>query len=383
MITSSEQLAEWTQRGREVGYIALDTEFVWERTYYPRLGVVQVGLSESECGLIDAVALPGLEPLGELLADPSIVKILHDVQQDLTILRRATGAHPRNVFDTRLVGGLVGTSSTLSLEALLQQVLGVTLTGTATRSDWLRRPLSEKQVAYALDDVRHLPAARDRLLQRVGDLGRQEWVREELAAYGDPTLYDDPDPRAQFTRVKGTSRLSSRKLAVLREVTAWREQEARRRDLPRQHVVPDKALVDAAVRTPKSLQALSRIKGAPGEGRAGGAMLEAIERGMSADGRDLPRVPERPEEDETLGARVDFLLAYMKGKSLSQAVDPALVATRSDVTALARNGAGSAPDHHRLLRGWRRELVGEELLRLQAGELAVTLDPETGLPDLA
>jgi len=221
------------------------------------------------------------------------------------------------------------------------------------------------------------------LLEQVRDLGREEWVREELAGYEDATLYDDPDPRAQFTRVKGTSRLSSRKLAVLREVTAWREEEARRRDLPRQHVVPDKALVDAAVRTPRSLSALARIKGAPGQAGAGEAMLEAVERGLAADGRDLPRVPGRPEEDETLGARVDFLLAYMKGKSLSQGVDPALVATRPEVTALAREGVDATSAHHRLLRGWRREFMGEDLLRLQAGELAVTLDPATGLPDLA
>ena len=333
MITSADEVGKWVGAARERGHIALDTEFVWERTYYPRLGIVQIGLSKDECGLIDAVALPDLGGLGAVLADPSVVKILHDAGQDLTILRRATGAYPVNVFDTRCVAGLVGVSSTQSLTDLVQQTTGVKLTGTATRTDWLRRPLSERQVAYALDDARYLPQAREVLLGRARELGRDEWVREELAAYDEPTQYDDPDPWVQSARLKGASRLSARQQGVLRELAAWREMEAGRQDIPRKHVVPDEVLTAAASRNVRSEQALGRIKGAFDRERYGGVLLEAVGRGHALDEDALPVRPERQDDDEIVNARVDFVLAYLKGKSLNLAVDPALIASRAEMSA--------------------------------------------------
>ena len=174
--------------------MALDTEFVWNRTYYPKLGVIQVGLSAEDCHLIDAPAMKDLTPLGQIISNPKIVKILHDAQQDLTILKRATGSHPHNVFDTRCAAGLAGMSSTSSLAELLENVVGVSLS--ETRTDWLQRPLSEDQVAYAIEDVCYLHKTREKLIERIGEMGRQDWLREELDAYEDPTLYDERDERA-------------------------------------------------------------------------------------------------------------------------------------------------------------------------------------------
>ncbi len=243
MIDRTEDLIALVERGLELGYVAIDTEFVWERTYYARLGVVQVAFNRDECHLIDAPGIGDLTPLGRLLADPGVVKILHDAQQDLMILRHNCGGSATNVFDTRCAAGFVGLTSTLSLDGLLRDLVGVQLSDGQTRSDWLKRPLTPQQVQYALEDVRYLTQARDILLSRAREAGREAWVSEELAQYDDPELYEERDARAQFARVKGAGRLSGRQLAVLRELAAWREEEARRQDRPRGHIMTDDVLV--------------------------------------------------------------------------------------------------------------------------------------------
>jgi ribonuclease D len=180
MIESPEHLASLVDSIRASGRVALDTEFVWERTYFPRLGIVQAGLCDGECALIDACAGFPLIALGPVLADTSIQKVLHDAQQDLTILRRASGESPRNIFDTRTAAGFAGFAATVSLQDLMASLLGIELPKTETRTDWLRRPLTEKQVEYALDDVRYLFRARDALLQRARDMGNEAWLLEEM-----------------------------------------------------------------------------------------------------------------------------------------------------------------------------------------------------------
>ncbi len=381
MIDTLEALEALVARALQARAVALDTEFVWERTYYPRLGVVQVGLSEDDCHLIDAAAFDDLAMLAPLLADPGVVKILHDAQQDLVILRRVSGAFPRNVFDTRRAAGFVGLPSTLSLGDVVRATVDVYLPKTSTRTDWLRRPLSEHQRAYALDDVRYLPAARREILARIRQRGREAWLREEMAAYDDPALYEEKDPHTQFERIAGAGRLSARQLAVLRELAAWREQEARRQDRPRGHVLADKALTAVARSLPRSARALASVKGidARDAHRYGKAIGQAVERALALPPDARPRAPERRPNDERLNARVNLALAYLSGKSLAEGIDPALAASRAEVTALVADGPEAAPARHALLRGWRRAFLGEDLLGLLAGRLTVCLDPDTGL----
>ena len=385
MIDTQEALERLVERALQAECVALDTEFVWERTYYPRLGVVQVGFAEDDSVLIDAAALPDLTPLGRVLADPAIVKVLHDAPQDLTILRRATGAYPKNIFDTRRAAGFVGLSATISLGDLLRETLGVMLTKTEARTDWLRRPLSASQQAYAHDDVRFMPTARAELLARARRHDREAWLYEELATYDDETLYDEKDPHLQYLRLGGTGRLSPRQRAVLRELAAWREEEARRRDRPRGHIIADKALTALARRLPRSRADLSSIHalGERAAQRHGTAILDVVARGLALPPEDHPPRPNRRPEDETLTARVHFALAYLTGKSLALGIDPSMIASRAEVTAFVAGGPEAAPDEHPLLRGWRRAFMGDDLLGLLAGQNAVRLDPETGLPGLA
>ena len=383
MIDSPEALSTLVARALEADAVALDTEFVWERTYYPRLGVVQLALAEDDAHLIDAAALD-LAPLGALLGAPGVVKILHDAQQDLVILRRATGAYPQNIFDTRRAAGFVGMPATLSLGELVRRTTGTRLPKTESRTDWLRRPLSDKQHEYALDDVRYLNQVRSHLLEQADARRRTAWVREEMAAYDDPSLYEEPDPRAQYHRLPGAKHLSPRRRAVLRELAAWREEEAQRRDLPRGHVVPDKALAAIARLLPTTRDALARINGIGGATmrRYKDTLFEVVQRGLDLPENTLPPRPPRPAADDTLAPRVNLALACLAGQGLAEGIDPALVAARAEVTALVAAAPNADPARHALLRGWRRAFLGEDLLALLAGQRTVHVDPETGLPGL-
>ena len=261
MIDTPDALQALVDRALDAPFVAVDTEFVWEKTYYPWLGIVQVGLAHDDCHLIDAVALKDLSPLGAVLASQDTVKILHDAQQDLWILRLATGAWPRNVFDTRCAAGFAGLGSTMSLSNLLRTCLDVQLAKTETRTDWLKRPLSDNQLDYALDDVRYLPALRDHLLSAIHRRDRDTWLAEELSRYDDEELYNDRVPEDQYARVKGTGRLSRRDMAILRELASWREREAQKANVPRNRVLSDDAMVQISRRKPHSIRSLKRLRG--------------------------------------------------------------------------------------------------------------------------
>lgn len=373
MIQTHEEVLRLADSIRTAGCVALDTEFVWERTFFPRLGLIQAGLPGGACCIVDATAGADLEPLGRILEDNSVQKILHDAHQDLTILRRATGAYPRNVFDTRCAAGFVGLTATISLQDLLEKAIGVSLPKTETRTDWLRRPLSDKQISYALDDVRFLANVRDELIQRARSVGTEEWMREELTTYDEPSLYDDRDPRCQYERVKGMGRLSSRKLSVLRETTAWREEEARRRDIPRDHVIPDRTLLAVAQRIPRSENELAALEGISRNGlsRYGSLVLEKVEVGMHVPRRLCPRHTRRHRRPN-VKSLVDDALKLLRNRCREAHVDPTLVVTRSELTSLAHEARSADPEKHRLMRGWRHGFVGREIHELFQSDPAST-----------
>lgn len=384
MIKTDAELKAFVSRARESECVALDTEFVWERTYYPRLGLVQASLPGGECFLIDAPEFKDFSPLGDLLADNNVTKILHDAQQDLTILRRATGAWPLNIFDTRLAAGFTGLSSNSSLRDLVSKLVSVELDKTETRTDWLRRPLSRAQVEYAKEDVRYLPQMREKLLSRIRTLNREKWVEEELLKYNDPALYEERDPLTQYQRLKGTGRYKRRDLAVLRELAAWRENEAILHDRPRGHIVKDEVLLALARKKVKSFDNLKGVKGlGDKEIRLyGTSLLEVVERGLSLNESECPELPPNNGADEKLSARVDLALAYMKGKCLASSMDMALVASRAEVSDFISNKDPEAVDSQPLGKGWRREFVGHELIELMAGKRKIIFNPQSGLPEL-
>ena len=249
----------------------------------------------------------------------------------------------------------------------------MSLAKTESRSDWVRRPLTDAQIAYAHDDVRHLVPAALVLLERIEAAGRTAWLAEELAPLDDPAETAEADPDQMYLRLKGQAKLHPKERAVLRRVAAWREREARQRDIPRGHVASDDALVAASQRKAQDPATLDRA-GVPR--RHATAVADAVRAGLA----DEPiRLPEPPPEDETLAARVDLLLAFVKGRGVAEGVDPALVSGRADVVALAAD-RDPEPDRHALLHGWRGTFIGNDLVRLLRGDVGLRLDPVRGLP---
>lgn len=381
LVDRQEHLEAIVARCLEREAVAVDTEFVWERTYYPHLGVVQLGLSREEVYLLDATALD-LRPLGALLAEARVTKLLHDASQDLAILYRSTGAAPAGIFDLQLAAGFVGLGASVSLQGLIRDTVGLRLPKDATRTDWLRRPLSPEQLAYAQDDVRYLPEAFDVLRSRLEASGRAAWVREEMAALADPSAFAEEDPAERYRSIRSRLKkgFGGREYAVLRELAAWREDEARRLDRPRGHVLSDEALAELAQRKPTSVEALARVGTLPqgARQRYGAALVEVVRRALARPPEEWPERPERREEDPTLAARLDLVLALIRGRGQREGVDPTLVATRAEVEALLQD-PDPRPERHPLLRGWRRAFVGSDVEALLAGRAALALDAD-GLP---
>ena len=362
MIDNEQGLAGRVDEARRLGVAAIDVEMVWERTFYPALGVIQLGFSRRECHLVDAVALEGrLAPLGELLSGPA-VKVLHDAPQDLTVLRMATGASPRSIFDTRIAAGFAGLPHTVSLRDLLRELFAVELEKTETRTDWLRRPLSPTQTGYAEDDVRYLVEAREEILRRARDAGVEGWLEEEMAGLDDPALYEERDPREAFRRVKGYGKLKGRELAVLREVAAWREAAARELDRPRGQVASDKLLLLLAHRQPSEMEGLREIRGLRRHLRTrGDALLRAVRAGLDLEPGAWPCGPPRIRHTRAMEMRSRAASERVKERASARGIDPGLVATRGEVRSLVREGPGKESGTNRLAGGWRWTLVGEEV----------------------
>ena len=357
MISAPAALRTLVDRLQEEAVLAFDTEFTWERTYYARLGLVQIAAADGRCFLVDPLAVGDLAPLGELLANARIVKILHDAPQDLMILRRATGAAARNVFDTRLAAGFAGLASTLSLGNLLAETLDVHLAKAHTRADWLARPLAPEELDYAADDVRYLPEVAERLRARARTAGVEAWLDEDLAALDDPALTADKPVTDAYLRIRAATNLAPRPLAALRELAAWREQAARIADLPRRWLLEDGELVAIAAALPQTPDGL-KLK-PPAVARWGAELLAAVQRAQDLPEADLPPPIFQPRRDAAFRKELDRALAEIQARAAARGVDPALVCSRNDLALLLQENAAARPEDHALRRGWRAELAGD------------------------
>ena len=360
MITTQTELQELIERARRTDAVALDTEFVWERTYYPRLGLIQLALSDEDCFLIDPLVLQDLSLLGELLADPNVVKILHDAPQDLVILSRATGSIPKNIFDTRLAAGFTGLSATLSLSNLIKILLDIDLKKTETRTNWLNRPLAAEQIDYALDDVRYLRAARILLLSSIIGPEIKSWLQEELELLNDPATYMGHSDDERYLKIKDAGSLNQQGLSILRELAVWREEEARSLNRPRGHVVPDNVLLGIAR---KQLQSLAEIKtdtalSSRAADRYGDKIISAVQRGLdSQESVKLPmnRAIKLTKKDKEALARLNQLVQL---KSEVQGIDPTIIGNGSEFKLLVKIlNKSSESKMLRQMEGWRKTFL--------------------------
>jgi ribonuclease D len=365
LVTEIPDLLRLCDVWRSAPYLCLDTEFVRTRTFYARLGLIQVN-DGREVSLVDTVALSDLTPFGELLGALDVDVVLHSCSEDLGIFVHELGVLPSRVFDTQIVSALVGLGFSRSYQGLIEEVLEIHLSKGETRSNWTARPLSESQVRYAAADVEYLPDLYEFLVDRLHAEGREEWAREELAPLSDVTRHH-VEPSEAWRRVKGGSGLDPRGRALLRELCAWRDREAIDRDLARNFVMREASLVDLARRHPTRERDLYTIRDLkPGERRRYGAeILEMIERVRKLHESELPPRPARrprvPRQKEVIRA------LQKEAAKIAEAlgVAPEILTKKKVLEALVRRvlseGRDDLPDE---LEGWRAEVVGRPLLEL-------------------
>jgi len=371
IIEAADELHALIEEIRHEPCVALDTELVWERTFYPHLGLVQVGRLDGDCYLLDAVKLPDMAPLGRILTDPNITKILHDAVQDLQILFRATGAAPVRIFDTQVAAGFAGMSHLLSLQKLIAELLGIMLPKDQTRTNWLRRPLRPRQIEYAADDVRYLPEIHDLLRRKAAELKTEEWMDEELALLDDPSLYEERDPHEQYHRIRAASSLRPRQLAILRELTAWRERHARSINRPRGRVVEDRELVAVACGKADRVEDLHCIPNVDPKTakRHGSELLAAVQRGRDIPEGELPSRPKPRNTRRVSRDRVETAVGHIRARCEERGIDPAMVATKGEIALMLLDGRDAEVSEHRPLHGWRAELLSNSLASIFHEEL--------------
>ncbi len=360
-IDTPQGLERLCHRLKRCSFIALDTEFVREKTYFPRLCLIQVA-TQSVLALIDPLALTDLSPLIAVMDKTSVTKVFHAGRQDLEIFYELTGRLPQPLFDTQLAATLLGHGDQIGYAALVEARCGVVLEKAHTRTDWTARPLSPGQLAYAADDVRYLVPLYQHLRRQLEQDGRLAWLATDLAALGNPETYA-ADPQQAWTRVRGSQGVSGKALERLRQLAAWREQKARLEDRPRRWVINDEALVDLARLAPVELASLAQLRGmdATTAHRYGPALLEVIH---TRQGEATPPSSGKPREalSGEQEALVDYLLAVVRLQALTQRVTLASLASRRDLEAVVL-GERDLP----LLRGWRRALAGEQVLAVLEG----------------
>ncbi len=342
-------------------WLALDTEFIREDTYFPKLCMIQVAIP-GITACVDTLVLPQLDPLLERIHDPAITKIFHASHQDMEIFYHlSAGRLPGPVFDTQLAAPLLGAPGQASYASLVSDMLGVTLDKAHARTDWSRRPLSKEQIQYAADDVRYLGPLflelRDRLVAR----GRLEWLQEDCLAVCDPRRYDNP-PETAWKRIRGVHDMTGAQHRLLRALAAWREITARAEDRPRGWLLRDDALVDIARVAPQSREQLADLRSVPRKAveRYGAALLEitcSVPAGDSKAGDSAFAGGERlTDQEKSLLKRMTELV---RRKAAEHSIDPAAIATRRDLLELL-HGRRAAP----LLKGWRQDIIGADLLKL-------------------
>jgi len=372
LIVDTDTLSAFCQHLSEHPFITVDTEFMREHTYWPRLCVVQLA-GPDEARAIDALAHGlSLEPLFKLMADTSVLKVFHAARQDLEIFFNLAGCLPEPVFDTQVAAMVCGFGDSVGYETLAAKLAKARVDKSSRFTDWAMRPLSQRQVDYALSDVTHLRTVYAKLSIQLAASGRGPWLDEEMAILTARATYDI-DPNEVYRRMKGRGQ-GGRYLAVLRELAAWREKEARSRDLPRNRVLRDEALVEIAHHTPTTIEELARTRGLGhkmAQGNGGAAILRAVKHGLDLPEAECPQSGPKNDLPRGLGPVIELLKVLLKMKCEQFDTAQKLVASSADIERIAALGEDADV---RALSGWRREVFGEDALKLRRGEIGLSID---------
>jgi len=370
-ITTTAELAGFCRKLKGQPFVAVDTEFMRETTYWPKLCLIQAAAPNAHAVIDPLAEGMDLEPFLEILRDEAILKVFHAARQDVEIFNNLR-AMPRPLFDTQVAAMAAGFGEQIAYDALCRQMLKIELDKSSRFTDWARRPLSDAQLTYALADVTHLAELYPILRQRLEREGRLVWVTDEMAGLTDPANYD-VDPENAWRRLR-PRRHTSKYLAVYRAVAAWRERTAQLRDQPRGRILKDEAIDELATQAPTDAEALDRLRSVPkgfSGSRFGPELLAAVREALQ-DPEGYAPVIERQKTPPSpaAGAVVELLKVLLKARAEEAGVASKLIATVSDLELIANDDEASTP----ALKGWRREAFGADALKLKRGELALVLD---------
>lgn len=367
-ITTTEDLARFCAPLATADYVTVDTEFMRETTYWPKVCLIQLA-GPDEARVIDPLAEGlSLEPLLDLLRNRNVLKVFHAARQDLEIFYKLMGEVPAPVFDSQVAAMVCGFGDQVSYEQLVSKLAGAQVDKSSRFTDWARRPLTQKQVIYALGDVTHLRKIYEKLNAKLVKTGRADWLREEMALLAAPETYEIA-PENAWRRLKPRT-TKGEYLAVLQAAAAWREVEARNRDIPRQRIIRDETMMEIAAHPPKSADDLERMRGLSkgfAEGKMGQGLLAAITTKLASPKDTWPVLEREPDLPRGIGPLVELLKVLLKLKCDDHDVAQKLLANSSDLDKIAADDTADVPAMH----GWRRELFGEDALRLKRGEIAL------------
>jgi ribonuclease D len=370
-ITTTAELAVFCDKLKGQPFVAVDTEFMRETTYWPKLCLIQAAAGSAEACIDPLAEGMDLEPFLEIMRDTSILKVFHAARQDVEIFNNLQ-AMPVPLFDTQVAGMAAGFGEQIAYDALVRQMLRIELDKSSRFTDWARRPLSDNQLTYALADVTHLAALYPMLRERLEKEGRLGWVTDEMANLTDPAVYD-VEPENAWKRLRPRKH-TAKYMAVYKAVAAWRERTAQTRDQPRGRILKDEAIDEVATQAPTDADQLDRLRSVPkgfSGSRFGPDLLAAIREALRDPEAYAPVVERsRTAPSPAAGAVVELLKVLLKARAEEAGVASKLIATVSDLEQIANDDETD----NAALKGWRREAFGEDALKLKRGELALVLD---------
>lgn len=367
-ISTSEELAAFCERASSSKVLAVDTEFLRERTYHPRLCLLQLASSPEDIALVDPIAIRDLSPVASLFKDPAITKVIHSCSQDLEVLDGAMGCVPEPLFDTQVAASFLGHRMQLGYGPLVESYTGVHLAKAESLTDWSRRPLEPEQLEYAADDVRYLPGIYESMMAELVSRDRLGWVLPEMQALTDPAHYRHL-PADAYLHLRRAASLTRKQLAVAREVCAWREKVAESRNIPRKWVLSDEVVVEICKRLPDDVNRLRRIRGTEQlSERDAEAVLHAVSRGKACPNSELPQMKRKSHPTAEQESVVDLMYAMLRIISEKSGVATQLIATRDDLVDFMDGKPDAA-----LASGWRLALAGGQLRGLLTGSCGLTV----------
>lgn len=373
-ITTGDDLIAFCERLKSSPILAIDTEFVRERTYYHRLGLIQVS-DGTTCAAIDPIHITDLDPFLDLVRNQNTVKVFHAARQDLEILHRLCDSVIQPVFDTQIAAAVVGWGSQISFAKIVNKVLGKKIHKSETYTDWCRRPLSDSQIEYALDDVRLLFPVYEKLKKVLKNLDREDWLKGEFVSLEDADNFKSPQPEKLYMRIKNVRSLNPQNLAVMCELTAWREQEAQTRDCLAKNIVRDEPLLELARKTPTDVQGMSHIRGLHRNevSRSGNKILAAIQRGLNTPEGEIPKLPQVEVYNPPPGVS-EMIAAFVQIRADELKIEPSVLADRKKIQDFVKCFDQNLDlKNHPLLSGWRKNAIGDLLYSLLKGERALAI----------